>query len=136
MINIVDNFINLKSKINLINNGNKTKIIAVSKTFTIEHIKPLIDYGHQDFGENKVQEAEHKWNNLNERSNINLHMIGKLQSNKAKKAVQIFDYIHSLDNQKLANTLSKYERDLNYSSYLCKHLNKSNNNNWEFLSLL
>ena len=67
MINIVDNFINLKSKISLINNGNKTKIIAVSKTFTIEHIKPLIDYGHQDFGENKVQEAEHKWNNLNER---------------------------------------------------------------------
>ena len=113
MINIVDNFINLKSKISLINNGNKTKIIAVSKTFTIEHIKPLIDYGHQDFGENKVQEAEHKWNNLNERSNINLHMIGKLQSNKAKKAVQIFDYIHSLDNQKLANTLSKYEKELN-----------------------
>ena len=113
MINIVDNFKNLKLKINSINNGNKTKIIAVSKTFTIEHIKPLIDHGHADFGENKVQEAEHKWSNLKERPNLNLHMIGKLQSNKAKKALQIFDYIHSLDSQKLANTLSKYEKELN-----------------------
>ena len=80
MVNIVDNFINLKSKISLVNNGNKTKIIAVSKTFAIEHIKPLIDYGHLDFGENKVQEAEHKWNNLNERPNIGLIFALKASS--------------------------------------------------------
>ena len=107
----ITNLIKLKIEDKKINKF--PKIIAVSKTFSLEKILPLIDYGHLDFGENKVQEAEHKWNNLNERPNINLHMIGKLQSNKAKKAVQIFDYIHSLDNQKLANTLSKYEKELN-----------------------
>jgi len=90
------------------------KIIAVSKTFSKEHIKPLIDHGHQHFGENKVQEAISKWSEIKkENENLKLHMIGKLQSNKAKDAVKIFDYIHSLDNKKLADTLAKHQLNLN-----------------------
>ena len=90
------------------------KIIAVSKTFSKEHIKPLIDHGHQHFGENKVQEAISKWSDIKrENENLKLHMIGKLQSNKAKDAVKIFDYIHSLDNKKLADTLTKHQLNLN-----------------------
>ena len=89
-------------------------IIAVSKTFSLEHIKPLIDYGHQHFGENKVQEAKSKWSQTKrEYENIKLHMIGKLQSNKVKDAVKLFDYIHSLDNQKLADNLAKFQNNLN-----------------------
>ncbi len=89
-------------------------IIAVSKTFPLEDIKPLIDYGHQHFGENKVQEAKSKWSQTKkEYENIKLHMIGKLQSNKAKDAVKLFDYIHSLDNQKLADNLAKFQNNLN-----------------------
>ena len=106
MNSIVQRFENIKS---LINNSN-VKIVAVSKTFTYEHIEPLVEYGHVHFGENKVQEAVAKWHNIKKvNPKINLHMIGKLQSNKAKEAVNIFDYIHSLDNQKLANLLAKYE---------------------------
>ncbi len=82
-------------------------MIAVSKTFKEQDILPLLDYGHLDFGENKVQEALLKWSNLKEKyKNIKLHMLGKLQTNKAKFAVDIFDYIHSLDNLKLANKLA------------------------------
>ena len=110
MSSIIERFENIKS---LVNNSN-VKIIAVSKTFTYDHIKPLIDYGHLHFGENKVQEAQSKWQSLKKNyPNINLHMIGKLQSNKAKEAVNLFDYIHSLDNQKLANFLAKYENVAN-----------------------
>ena len=77
------------------NNLNKPEIICVSKTFSIDHLKPLIDHGHVHFGENKVQEAEEKWSAIKkENSNLKLHMVGKLQSNKAKKAVQLFDYVH------------------------------------------
>jgi len=84
-----------------------TKIIAVSKTFDMKHIIPLIDYGHLDFGENKVQEALDKWITIKSTNNkIKLHMIGRLQSNKVKFAVKIFDYIHSLDNQKLADKIA------------------------------
>ena len=109
MNSIVQRFENIKS---LINNSN-VKIIAVSKTFTYEHIKPLVDYGHIHFGENKVQEAQSKWFNVKKNnSNIVLHMIGKLQSNKAREAVNLFDYIHSLDSQKLANVLAKHENTL------------------------
>jgi len=90
------------------------KIIAVSKTFSKEHTKPLIDHGHQHFGENKVQEAISKWSDIKkENENLKLHMIGKLQSNKAKDAVKIFDYIHSLDNKKLADALTKHQLNLN-----------------------
>ena len=86
------------------------KIIAVSKTFPIEKIMPLIDFGHIHFGENKVQETINKWSNIKEeKSNIKLHLIGKLQSNKVKLAVNIFDYIHSLDSEKLANKIATEE---------------------------
>ena len=77
---------------------------------------PLIQYGHDHFGENKVQEAEAKWSEIKKaKTNLKLHMIGKLQSNKAKKAIEVFDYIHSLDNQKLADNLSKFQISLNKS---------------------
>tara|TARA_B100001063_G_scaffold198614_1_gene191228 strand:+ start:221 stop:871 length:651 start_codon:yes stop_codon:yes gene_type:complete len=84
------------------------KIIAVSKTFPFETIQPLIDHGHVHFGENKVQEAVDKWKSVKETSNqIKLHMIGKLQTNKVKYVIPLFDYIHSLDNFKLAEKISK-----------------------------
>jgi len=103
----ISNLENIKKKLF---NYPKAKIIAVSKTFTAEDITPLLDYGHKDFGENKVQEALQKWPNLKEKySNINLHMIGKLQTNKVKFLFPHFDYIHSLDNIKLAEKISKEE---------------------------
>jgi PLP dependent protein len=106
---IIQNFENIKS---LANNSN-IKIIAVSKTFSYAHIKPLVDYGHNHFGENKVQEAQAKWAEIKKtKPLIKLHMIGKLQSNKAKEAVKLFDYIHSVDNQKLASLLSKHENSI------------------------
>ena len=90
------------------------KIIAVSKTFELAKIKPLIDHGHDHFGENKLQEAQFKWTEIiKSNKSIKLHMIGKLQSNKAKKAVDLFHYIHSLDNQRLSDVLSKAEREKN-----------------------
>ena len=83
------------------------KIIAVSKTFSEKDILPLIDYGHHEFGENKVQEALNKWSPIKKRNkNLKLHMLGKLQSNKVKNAIEIFDYIHSLDSLKLASKIS------------------------------
>ena len=84
----------------------KPKIIAVSKTFSLDKIMPLIEYGHLDFGENKVQEALNKWSSLKSNNkNIKLHLIGGLQSNKVKFAVKLFDYIHSVDNEKLAKKI-------------------------------
>lgn len=92
----------------------KTKIIAVTKTFPIIEIKPLIDHGHLHYGENKVQEALEKWSPLKKKaSNIKLHMIGKLQTNKVKFAVPLFDYIHSLDNLKLAQKISLEQKKNN-----------------------
>ena len=106
MNNIIKNYKNIKS---LINNSN-VNVIAVTKTFSLDKIKPLIDFGHNHFGENKVQEAKEKWLNIRtDKSRLQLHMIGKLQTNKAKDAVVLFDYIHSVDNEKLANALAKYE---------------------------
>ncbi len=114
MINIIENYNKIKSNIGALKKSNQVSIIAVSKTFTLDHIKPLIDYGHNHFGENKVQEAITKWSAIKKINNkLKLHMIGKLQSNKAKNAVKLFDYIHSLDNQKLADQLSKSEENLN-----------------------
>ena len=90
------------------------KIIAVSKTFKIDHILPLVEYGHLDYGENKVQEALEKWTDVkNQNNKINLHLIGKLQTNKVKFAVKIFDYIHSLDNEKLAKKISDEQQKQN-----------------------
>ena len=92
---------------------NDPKIVVVTKTFPIAEIVPLIENGHNHFGENKLQEAEFKWSDIKAKNNIlKLHMVGKLQSNKARKAVQLFDYIHSLDNEKLALKLSTYEKEL------------------------
>ena len=116
---IVERFNKIKSNISKLNPPKPVNIIAISKTFPMEHIRPLIEYGHNHFGENKVQEAIAKWTDLkSDNKNLNLHMVGKLQSNKAKDAVKLFDYIHSLDNQKLADTLAKHQmtlkRNLNY----------------------
>ena len=99
----VQNLIDIQNKINLHLNEHKIdkvpKIIAVSKTFKIEKILPLIDYGHKDFGENKVQEAVDKWTEVKlSNPDIHLHLIGKLQTNKVKFVLPLFDYIHSLDN--------------------------------------
>ena len=89
------------------------KIIAVSKTFKLEHIMPLIDYGHKNFGENKVQEALDKWTDIKlNNKNIRIHLIGKLQTNKVKHAIKIFDFIHSLDNKKLADKISEEQKKL------------------------
>ncbi len=92
----------------------KPEIICVSKTFSIDYLKPLIDYGQIHFGENKVQEAENKWMKIKKtKKNIKLHMVGKLQTNKAKKAVELFDFVHSLDSLKLGDVLKKRETELN-----------------------
>ena len=100
------------------------KIIAVSKTFKIDHIMPLIDYGHLDYGENKVQEAIEKWTNIkNKNKNIKLHLIGSLQTNKVKFAVRIFDYIHSLDSKKLADKISYQLKEQNMETKIFIQVN-------------
>ena len=110
MNSVINNFEKIKALID----NNKINIIAVSKTFQYEQIKPLVDYGHKHFGENKVQETISKWSKIKDQiPGINLHMIGRLQSNKAKDAIKLFEYIHSLDNYKLANLLAKFEKSLN-----------------------
>ena len=108
----IHNLIQIEKEIqsNIINLDTATKspkIIAVSKTHPMASILPLINYGHLDFGENKVQEAIDKWSDIkNKKSSIKLHLIGRLQTNKVKFALKIFDYIHSLDSEKLANKIS------------------------------
>jgi PLP dependent protein len=107
--NSLNNLISIKKEIQLKNNN--TKIIAVSKTYPIENIMPLINFGHIDYGENKVQEAINKWTDIKiKHDNIKLHLIGKLQTNKVKFALRIFDYIHSLDNDKLATKISEEQK--------------------------
>ncbi len=118
MQNSVQNLITIKKKIedrlNDLGKSKSPKIIAVSKTFPIEKIHPLIDCGHLDFGENKVQESVDKWSNIKSKNkNINLHFIGKLQRNKVKYVVKIFDYIHSVDNEKLAKKISEEMKSAN-----------------------
>ena len=113
MNTIIERFDKIKLIIAKTKPVQNVNIIAVSKTFPLEHIKPLIDHGHQHFGENKVQEAVFKWSNIKkENDNLKLHMIGKLQTNKSKDAVKLFDYIHSLDSQKLADALAKHQKSL------------------------
>ncbi len=109
-LNYIQNQINSKIlKLNI--NNYKPKIIAISKTFKIDHISPLIEYGHRDFGENKVQEALTKWTEIkNINKNIKLHMVGKLQTNKVKFVLPLFDFIHSLDNLKLAKKISEEQK--------------------------
>ena len=109
------------------NIDNRSKVIAVSKTFKLEKILPLIDYGHLDFGENKVQEAIEKWSEIKtKKKDIQLHLIGKLQSNKAKFAVKIFDYIHSLDSEKLAKKISEEQSKQNKNIKLFIQVNIGN----------
>ena len=113
MHNIINNLLSIQSEIKLKKNELKFKnyqpnIVAVSKTFLMQDILPLINHGHIHFGENKVQEAIEKWTNLkNDFKHLKLHMIGKLQTNKVKYVVPLFDYIHSVDNIKLAEKISK-----------------------------
>ncbi len=113
MHNTVQNLISIQASIKskLLELDEKSripKIIAVSKTFKIDHILPLVKYGHLDYGENKVQEAVEKWTNVKKKNDkIKLHLIGKLQTNKVKHALKIFDYIHSLDSEKLAKKISE-----------------------------
>ena len=100
------------------------KIIAVSKTFKIENINPLIEYGHIDYGENKVQEAQEKWSLIKDQNkNIKLHLIGRLQTNKVKLAVKLFDYIHSLDSKKLADKISLHQKEQNLQTKLFIQVN-------------
>ena len=113
----VQNLINIqnliKSKLSDLKIIDRTpKIIAVSKTFKLEHINPLIEYGHIDFGENKVQEAIEKWTDIKKiKSNLKIHLLGRLQTNKVKHAIKLFDFIHSLDSKKLAIKISEGKKN-------------------------
>lgn len=110
-MNIITNYKNIINNVYAINK--KVTLIAVSKTCSLSYIKPLIDFGHLDFGENKVQEALNKWSKiLSEQANLKLHMLGKIQTNKAHDVVSLFSYVHSLDSEKLVLKLSKAEKDL------------------------
>ena len=112
--NLLDIENNIKVNLNELNINNYPKIIAVSKTFKIDKILPLIEHGHIHFGENKVQEAIEKWEAIKKKnSEIKLHMIGKLQTNKVKFAVQLFDYIHSVDSEKLAKKIADEQKKVN-----------------------
>ena len=107
-MNIIENFLNIKKELEALNY--KTNLIVVSKNQSLENIIPLIETGHCDFGENRIQEAANKWTDIiSNNKDINLHFLGKLQSNKAKEAYKIFNYIHSLDNEKLAKIFSDLE---------------------------
>ena len=111
----ISNLIDIQKEIqsNNLDLESKIRIIAVSKTFSMENISPLIEYGHLDFGENKVQEAIDKWSDIKiKNTKLNLHMVGKLQTNKVKQAVKIFDYIHSLDSIKLAKKISNEQNKI------------------------
>ena len=108
----------IQNKINEIINRKQLKtkpeIVVVSKTFSLENIMPLLDYGHIHYGENKIQEAEDKWSEIKKNyKNLQLHMVGKLQTNKVKKAIKLFDYVHSLDSERLALKISQYQKELN-----------------------
>jgi pyridoxal phosphate enzyme (YggS family) len=116
----------LKTKIN---NYRNVKIIAVSKTFSIEAIMPLIEYGHLEYGENKVQEAITKWTDIKlARPNLKLHLIGRLQTNKVKFALKLFDYIHSVDTKKLAKKIADEELKQNKKIKIFLQVNIGNEN--------
>ena len=126
-LNVIKN--NVKEIIDRKQLNTSPKVIAVSKTFEMEKIMHLVKYGHLHFGENKIQEAVNKWIDVKkEYVNLKLHMIGKLQSNKAKKAVQLFDYIHSLDNVKLGEKISFYEKELKKKTKLFIQVNIAKEN--------
>jgi len=127
----LQNLTSIKNKVNEIINQKQLKtnpkIVVVTKTFVLNSIIPLIESGHIHFGENKIQEAEKKWGEIKiSNSNVKLHMVGALQSNKAKKAVKLFDYIHSLDSIKLASKINQYEKELNKKVNLFIQVNIAN----------
>ena len=133
MHNTVKNLLDIENSIkvylNKLNINNHPKIIAVSKTFEIDKILPLIEYGHTDYGENKVQEAIEKWSDIKKNnSQVKLHMIGKLQTNKVKFAVQIFDYIHSVDSEKLAKKIASEQIKINKNIKIFLQINIGDEN--------
>jgi len=128
MHDVIENLNLIKNKVNKIVSEKQLKtepkVIVVTKKFSIDKILPLVEKEHLHFGENKVQEAEDKWTNIKKKfPNIQLHMIGKLQSNKAKKAITLFDYIHSLDSPKLASKIAHYEIELKKKTKLFIQVN-------------
>ena len=126
MDNVVKNFNLVKEEISNFKNAN---IVAVSKTFPISHILPLINHGHHHFGENKVQEALEKWTSIkNDFPQIKLHLIGKLQTNKVKFALPLFDYIHSLDSFKLAEKISFEQKKKNFKPKIFIQINLGKEN--------
>ena len=132
MHKIINNLIKIQNQLKDVNVevfNNLTKIIAVSKTFPMDKILPLVEYGHSDFGENKVQEAVDKWTGIKELyPSIKLHMIGKLQTNKVKFVIPLFDYIHSLDSLKLANKISDEQKKNNRKLKIFIQINIGNEN--------
>ena len=127
--NLLDIQNNIQTHLNKLNVNNYPKIIAVSKTFNIDKILPLIDHGHIDFGENKVQEAVEKWTETKEKnSKIKLHMVGKLQTNKVKFAVKLFDYIHSVDSIKLAKKIANEQLKIDKKIKIFLQVNIGNEN--------
>ena len=126
MENVVKNFDLVKEEISNFKNAN---IVAVSKTFPISHILPLINHGHQHFGENKVQEALEKWTSIkSDFPQLKLHLIGKLQTNKVKFALPLFDYIHSLDSIKLAEKISSEQEKKNFKPKIFIQINLGKEN--------
>ena len=130
----------IQNKINEIINRKQLKtkpeIVVVSKTFSLENIMPLLDYGHIHYGENKIQEAEDKWSEIKKNyKNLQLHMVGKLQTNKVKKAVKLFDYVHSLDSERLALKISQYQKELNKEVKLFIQVNLANEDQKSGLAL-
>ncbi len=127
---VIKNYKSIQEYINqTCNDQRKVNIVSVTKTFKIDVIKPLIDSGAIHFGENKVQEALTKWSDIKTTNkNIKLHMIGKLQTNKVKKAIPLFDYLHSLDNLKLAESLHKYESQFKKKLKYFVQVNLANEN--------
>ncbi len=127
--NLLDIQDNIENHLNKLNVNNNPKIIAVSKTFNIDKILPLIHHGHIDFGENKVQEAVEKWTETKEKnSKIKLHMVGKLQTNKVKFAVKLFDYIHSVDSVKLAKKIASEQLKIDKKIKIFLQVNIGNEN--------
>ena len=127
--NLLDIQNNIKINLNNLNIINDPKIVAVSKTFKIDKILPLIEHGHIDYGENKVQEAVEKWTEVKKNnSKLKLHMIGKLQTNKVKFAVKIFDYIHSVDSEKLAKKIVDEQNKINKKIKIFLQVNIGNEN--------
>ena len=127
--NLLDIDNHIKVYLNKLNINNNPKIVAVSKTFKMDKILPLIEYGHMDYGENKVQEAVEKWTEVKKKnSHVRLHMIGKLQTNKVKFAVQIFDYIHSVDSEKLAKKIADEQKKINKKIKIFLQVNIGNEN--------